>query len=94
MVQRLVAARGLDREPACLELHRTKGRSGPPASPRSASQPIYRRSVSHWKNDETALADLFTKLPIEEERIESYRESARQSDDPTEAMASLPHSPA
>ena len=63
---RLVAACGLEWEPACLEFHRNQ-RPVRTASVTQVRQPIYRHSVGRWKNYETALADLFAKLPIDEE---------------------------
>ncbi len=65
VARRLVAACGLEWEPACLEFHRTR-RPIRTASVVQVRQPIYNRSVGRWKNYEHTLADLFAKLPAEE----------------------------
>jgi tetratricopeptide (TPR) repeat protein len=59
--RRLVAACGLDWDPACLEFHRTK-RPIRTASVTQVRQPIYRRSVDRWKNYENESPELFTSL--------------------------------
>ncbi|OYV81604.1 MAG: hypothetical protein B7Z73_17910 [Planctomycetia bacterium 21-64-5] len=61
VARRLVAACGLEWEPACLEFHRTS-RPVRTASATQVRQPIYDRSVGRWKNFETALAELFAGL--------------------------------
>ncbi len=61
VARRLVAACGLDWEPACLEFHRTE-RPIRTASVVQVRQPVYRRSVERWKNYEPALAELFACL--------------------------------
>ena len=58
----VVAACGLDWEPACLEFHSTQ-RTVRTASGTQVRQPIYQRSVGRWKNYEHELADLFAALP-------------------------------
>lgn len=37
------------------------------ASVTQVRQPLYRRSLARWKNDETALAHLFSLLPVPED---------------------------
>jgi tetratricopeptide (TPR) repeat protein len=61
-VRRLVAACGLQWEPACLKFHRTQ-RPIRTASVVQVRQPVYRQSVARWRNYELALADLFARLP-------------------------------
>jgi tetratricopeptide (TPR) repeat protein len=61
VARRLVAACGLDWEPACLEFHRTK-RSVRTSSLAQVRQPIYKASVGRWKNYEHELGDLFSAL--------------------------------
>ncbi len=66
--RRLVAACGLDWEPACLEFHRTRR----PVRTVSAAQvrtPIYRQSVGRWKHYEHELADLLARLPAREDDL-------------------------
>jgi len=63
VARRLVAACGLDWEPACLEFHRTV-RPIDTASLAQVRQPIYKRSVGRWKNYEHELDDLFSALEI------------------------------
>src|SRR5262249_52533971 len=60
--RRLVAACGLEWEPACLRFHETKRRVKT-ASVTQVRQALYRKSLARWKHYETALADLFAKLP-------------------------------
>jgi hypothetical protein len=62
VARRLVAACGLDWEPACLEFHRTR-RTVRTASIAQVRQPLYTRSVARWKNYEQPLAELFARLP-------------------------------
>jgi hypothetical protein len=64
VARRLVAACGLEWEPACLEFHRTQ-RPIRTASVMQVRQPVYQWSVARWKNDEPALAELFAALPPE-----------------------------
>ena len=61
VARRLVAACGLDWEPACLEFHRTE-RPVRTASLAQVRQPIYKKSVARWKNYEHELGDLFSAL--------------------------------
>jgi tetratricopeptide (TPR) repeat protein len=66
----LVAACGLDWEPACLDFHKTR-RHVRTASVRQVRQPIYRNSIGRWKNYERSLAFLFEKLPPQESTSDS-----------------------
>jgi tetratricopeptide (TPR) repeat protein len=59
--RRLVAACGLEWEPACLSFHQTR-RTVHTASVAQVRQPIYSRSVGRWRNYADALAPLFAKL--------------------------------
>ena len=59
--RRLVAACGLDWEPACAQFHQTK-RPVRTASVTQVRQPLYRRSLARWKHYENALAELFVGL--------------------------------
>jgi tetratricopeptide (TPR) repeat protein len=59
--RRLVAACGLDWEPACLQFHQTS-RPVRTASLTQVRQPLYRKAVARWKHYETCLADLFAGL--------------------------------
>ncbi len=61
VARRLVAACGLDWEPACLEFHRTV-RPVDTASLAQVRQPVYKSSIGRWKNYEHELADLFSSL--------------------------------
>ncbi len=65
VARRLVAACGLEWEPACLEFHRTR-RPVRTASVTQVRQPLYKRSAGRWKNYEKELADLFALLPTED----------------------------
>ncbi|HEY4311340.1 MAG TPA: tetratricopeptide repeat protein [Pirellulales bacterium] len=60
--RRLVAACGLDWEPACLEFYRTQ-RQVRTASSTQVRQPIYKRSLARWKNYEREVPELFKALP-------------------------------
>jgi tetratricopeptide (TPR) repeat protein len=62
VARKLIAACGLEWEPACPEFHRTQ-RPVRTASVTQVRQPVYRRSVARWRNYEPALADLFAALP-------------------------------
>lgn len=64
VARRLVAACGLDWEPACLEFHRVR-RPVRTASVTQVRRPIYSSSVGRWKNYESALADLFARLSVD-----------------------------
>jgi tetratricopeptide (TPR) repeat protein len=59
--RRLVAALGLDWDPACLEFHKTR-RPVQTASQYQVRQPIYRSSVGRWKTYEKELAELFAMV--------------------------------
>jgi hypothetical protein len=59
--RRLLAACGLDWEPACLEFHRT-ARPVRTASVTQVRQPLYRRALGRWKAYEPYLATLFARL--------------------------------
>ena len=65
VARRLVAACGLDWEPACLEFH-TNERPIRTASVTQVRQPVYKRSVARWKNYEASLGELFANLPVGE----------------------------
>jgi tetratricopeptide (TPR) repeat protein len=62
VARRLVAACGLDWEPACLDFHLTR-RPVRTASVVQVRQPLYKNSVARWKNYERKLAGLFEALP-------------------------------
>jgi tetratricopeptide (TPR) repeat protein len=64
VARRLVAACGLDWEPACLRFHEVR-RPVRTASITQVRQPIYRRSVARWKHYEGELAALFERPPAE-----------------------------
>jgi tetratricopeptide (TPR) repeat protein len=66
VARRLVAACGLEWEPACLEFHRTR-RPIRTASVAQVRQPLYRQSAGRWRSYERQLADLFTALPRDEQ---------------------------
>jgi tetratricopeptide (TPR) repeat protein len=59
---RLVAACGLEWDPACLQFHRTF-RPVRTASFAQVRQPVYASSVARWKNYQDELAHLFAALP-------------------------------
>jgi len=61
VARRLVAACGLDWEPACLDFHQTT-RPVATASLAQVRQPIYKNSVARWRNYEHELGDLFSAL--------------------------------
>jgi len=58
VARRLIAACGLDWNPACLEFHQTS-RVVRTASLTQVRQPIYTKSVARWKNYADDLGDLF-----------------------------------
>jgi hypothetical protein len=60
--RRLVAACGLEWDPACLEFHQTV-RPVRTASVTQVRQPLYSRSVARWKHYEEFLKPLFGRLP-------------------------------
>jgi hypothetical protein len=62
VTRRLLAACGLDWDPACLEFYRTR-RPVRTASVTQVREPVYRRSIARWKNYENHLQDLFAALP-------------------------------
>jgi len=62
VARRLLAALGLDWDPACLEFHRTP-RAIRTGSLHQVRQPLYRQSVGRWKQYHNELADLFAALP-------------------------------
>ena len=59
--RRLVAACGLEWDPACLEFHRTR-RPVRTASSAQVRTPIYQQSVGRWKHYEQEMADVFARL--------------------------------
>jgi Sulfotransferase family len=61
--RRLVAACGLDWDPACLDFHRTR-RPVRTASFAQVRQPVYASSVARWKHYQSELADFFAVLPV------------------------------
>ena len=60
--RRLLAACGLEWDPACLDFHRTS-RPVRTASFAQVRQPVYTSSIARWKNYQDELADLFAVLP-------------------------------
>jgi tetratricopeptide (TPR) repeat protein len=60
--RRLVAACGLEWEPACVQFHQT-ARPVRTASVTQVRQPLYRRSLARWKHYQADLAHLFALLP-------------------------------
>ncbi len=64
VARRVIAACGLQWEPACLEFHRTE-RPIRTASVTQVRQPVYKQSVGRWKNYQDSLADLFGALPAD-----------------------------
>ncbi len=67
VARRLVAACGLDWEPACLDFHLNR-RPVRTASVVQVRQPLYKTSVARWKNYEQKLAGLFEALPTDADR--------------------------
>jgi tetratricopeptide (TPR) repeat protein len=65
VARRLLAACGLEFDPACLEFHRTQ-RPVRTASVSQVRQPVYRGSLARWKHYEGELSDLFAALPPDE----------------------------
>ncbi len=61
---RLLAACGLDWEPACGKFHETS-RPVRTASVIQVRQPLYRKAVQRWKHYEQPLAELFARLPLD-----------------------------
>jgi hypothetical protein len=62
--RRLVTACGLAWEPACVRFHQTT-RPVRTASVTQVRQPLYRTALARWRHYETALADLFARLPCD-----------------------------
>jgi hypothetical protein len=62
--RRLITACGLAWEPACLRFHQTT-RPVRTASVTQVRQPLYRSALARWRRYETALADLFARLPAD-----------------------------
>ncbi len=60
--RRLIAACGLEWDPACLEFHRNK-RPVRTASVTQVRQPVYNKSVGRWRHYEFSMAELFAQLP-------------------------------
>ena len=63
VARRLVAACGLEWEPACLEFHRTR-RPIRTASVVQVRQPVYRHAVARWTHYDRDLPELFAALPL------------------------------
>jgi tetratricopeptide (TPR) repeat protein len=61
VARRLIAACGLDWEPACLAFHETR-RPIRTASVTQVRQPLYTKSVARWKNYEGEMPDLLAAL--------------------------------
>ncbi len=61
---RLLAACGLEWEPACERFHET-ARPVRTASVTQVRQPLYRRALARWKHYEATLGDLFAGLPVD-----------------------------
>ena len=61
--RRLLAACGLEWEPACGRFHET-ARPVRTASVAQVRQPLYRQSLGRWKHYEATFADLFARLPV------------------------------
>jgi Flp pilus assembly protein TadD len=61
---RLVAACGLEWDPACGEFHKTR-RPVNTSSATQVRQPLYRKAVARWKHYEPYLGDLFARLPAD-----------------------------
>jgi tetratricopeptide (TPR) repeat protein len=68
VARRLVAAAGLEWEPACLEFHRTE-RPIRTASVAQVREPVYRRSLGRWKNYEPALSEMFAAVAAHGEAV-------------------------
>ena len=64
VARRVIAACGLDWEPACLDFHTTR-RPVRTASLTQVRQPVYRKSLARWRNYEQSLAQLLAALPSE-----------------------------
>ncbi|MFI5459859.1 MAG: tetratricopeptide repeat-containing sulfotransferase family protein [Isosphaerales bacterium] len=68
VARRMVAACGLDWEPACLDFYRNE-RPVRTASLTQVRQPIYQRSVARWKHYESTLSELFAALPPDDREL-------------------------
>ncbi len=76
VARKIVAAAGLEWDPACLEFHRTD-RPVRTASVTQVRQPIYTRSVERFRNYEPTLGTLFKQLePIEKRAFKAADPSA------------------
>ncbi len=64
VARRLIAACGLEWEPACLDFHRNE-RPVRTASVTQVRQPVYKRSVARWKNYEPSMGEMFATLPLQ-----------------------------
>jgi hypothetical protein len=64
--RRLVAACGLEWEPACLEFHQT-ARPVRTASVTQVRRPLYRKALARWKHYEPYLGEFFERLTPDEE---------------------------
>ena len=89
VARRLIAACGLEWEPACLEFYRTE-RPVRTASVTQVREPVYKRSVARWKNYESSLADLFAALPAEQPGHKPTNQPPGAAASPTEASSSGP----
>ena len=63
VARRLIAACGLDWEPACLEFHKND-RPVRTASVTQVRQPVYKKSLARWKKYERSIPELFADLPV------------------------------
>jgi hypothetical protein len=72
---RLLEFCGLDWEPACLKFYESSRPVRTPSA-EQVRQPIYDRSVGHWRHFEQHLAELITVIEPLRERYRRY-ESAR-----------------
>ena len=70
VARRLVAACGLDWDPACLDFHRNT-RPIRTASVAQVRKPIYKSSLARWKRYESKLASFFGNIPVENSCIGS-----------------------
>ena len=62
VARRLIAACGLEWDPACVEFYRTQ-RPIRTASVQQVRQPVSKKSVDRWRNYEGELGELFEQLP-------------------------------
>ena len=61
VARRMIAAVGLEWDPACLDFHRTS-RSVRTSSVVQVRKPLYNRSVARWKPYQHEMADLFNAV--------------------------------